>query len=174
MQVALAMLCTCGSLALRALIKNGRATFSYPSLSLSPLPSPGCNSRLSCPVMLQLRPACSDWGWPNQPLPSIFFNPQRQAAFAMLVHVAAWLCMLRLRAAKSTSTFSFQRGQAASRTRHVFPCCSWPPQAWIKKGQANFGLACYLALSTLFKLTWLVLGGDPADRSHRVEQFTAL
>ena len=26
----------------------------------------------------------------------------------------------------------------------------------------------------LFKLTWLVLGGDPADRSHRVEQFTAL
>ena len=26
----------------------------------------------------------------------------------------------------------------------------------------------------LFKLTWLVLGGDPAARSHRVEQFTAL
>ena len=25
-----------------------------------------------------------------------------------------------------------------------------------------------------FKLTWLVLGGDPAARSHRVEQFTAL
>ena len=24
------------------------------------------------------------------------------------------------------------------------------------------------------KLTWLVLGGDPAARSHRVEQFTAL
>ena len=23
------------------------------------------------------------------------------------------------------------------------------------------------------KLTWLVLGGDPAARSHRVEQFTA-
>ena len=28
--------------------------------------------------------------------------------------------------------------------------------------------------STRFKLTWLVLGGDPAARSHRVEQFTAL
>ena len=26
----------------------------------------------------------------------------------------------------------------------------------------------------LSKLTWLVLGGDPAARSHRVEQFTAL
>ena len=24
------------------------------------------------------------------------------------------------------------------------------------------------------KLTWLVLGGDPAARSHRVEQLTAL
>ena len=28
--------------------------------------------------------------------------------------------------------------------------------------------------STTCKLTWLVLGGDPAARSHRVEQFTAL
>ena len=28
--------------------------------------------------------------------------------------------------------------------------------------------------TTLCKLTWLVLGGDPAARSHRVEQFTAL
>ena len=27
---------------------------------------------------------------------------------------------------------------------------------------------------TTCKLTWLVLGGDPAARSHRVEQFTAL
>ena len=27
---------------------------------------------------------------------------------------------------------------------------------------------------TWFKLTWLVLGGDPAARSHRVEQLTAL
>ena len=27
---------------------------------------------------------------------------------------------------------------------------------------------------TYGKLTWLVLGGDPAARSHRVEQFTAL
>ena len=29
-------------------------------------------------------------------------------------------------------------------------------------------------MAILLKLTWLVLGGDPADRSHRVEQFTAL
>jgi len=28
--------------------------------------------------------------------------------------------------------------------------------------------------SDVSKLTWLVLGGDPAARSHRVEQFTAL
>ena len=32
-----------------------------------------------------------------------------------------------------------------------------------------------LPLQTVFsKFTWLVLGGDPAARSHRVEQFTAL
>ena len=32
-----------------------------------------------------------------------------------------------------------------------------------------------LPLQTIFnKLTWLVLGGDPATRSHRVEQFIAL
>ena len=32
-----------------------------------------------------------------------------------------------------------------------------------------------LPLQTVFsKLTWLVLGGDPAARSHRVEQFIAL
>ena len=30
------------------------------------------------------------------------------------------------------------------------------------------------AASALFKLTWLVLGGDPAARFHRVEKFTAL
>ena len=29
-------------------------------------------------------------------------------------------------------------------------------------------------LRVMGKLTWLVLGGDPAARSHRVEQFTAL
>ena len=28
--------------------------------------------------------------------------------------------------------------------------------------------------TTTCKLTWLVLGGDPAARSHRVEQLTAL
>ena len=31
-----------------------------------------------------------------------------------------------------------------------------------------------LAWQASCKLTWLVLGGDPAARSHRVEQFTAL
>ena len=30
------------------------------------------------------------------------------------------------------------------------------------------------SLRKAIKLTWLVLGGDPAARSHRVEQFTAL
>ena len=30
------------------------------------------------------------------------------------------------------------------------------------------------AQQAIGKLTWLVLGGDPAARSHRVEQFTAL
>jgi len=35
-------------------------------------------------------------------------------------------------------------------------------------------LATCFCASIVFKLTWLVLGGDPAARSHRVEQFTAL
>ena len=30
------------------------------------------------------------------------------------------------------------------------------------------------SLRNITKVTWLVLGGDPAARSHRVEQFTAL
>ena len=34
--------------------------------------------------------------------------------------------------------------------------------------------AMLLRLDQAFKLTWLVLGEDPAARSHRVEQFTAL
>ena len=33
---------------------------------------------------------------------------------------------------------------------------------------------CLHVLRVMGKLTWLVLGGDPAARSHRVEQFTAL
>jgi hypothetical protein len=36
------------------------------------------------------------------------------------------------------------------------------------------GVAAAGGANTCFKLTWLVLGGDPAARSHRVEQFTAL
>lgn len=31
-----------------------------------------------------------------------------------------------------------------------------------------------VATESKIKLTWLVLGGDPVARSHRVEQFTAL
>ena len=34
--------------------------------------------------------------------------------------------------------------------------------------------ATHVTDTGLGKLTWLVLGGDPAARSHRVEQFTAL
>ena len=33
---------------------------------------------------------------------------------------------------------------------------------------------CSTRARVMRKLTWLVLGGDPAARSHRVEQFTAL
>ena len=28
--------------------------------------------------------------------------------------------------------------------------------------------------TTMYKLIWLVVGGEPAARSHKVEQFTAL
>ena len=37
--------------------------------------------------------------------------------------------------------------------------------------QTNFML---MYDASCVKLTWLVLGGDPVARSHRVEQFTAL
>ena len=42
--------------------------------------------------------------------------------------------------------------------------------------QHNVFLSNYLRRVRVLhdKLTWLVLGGDPAARSHRVEQFTAL
>ena len=40
-------------------------------------------------------------------------------------------------------------------------------------GRCKVG-ACRSRLLPFCKLTWLVLGGDPAARSHRVEQFTAL
>ena len=41
--------------------------------------------------------------------------------------------------------------------------------------QVTFALAhATLNLTRVDKLTWLVLGEDPAARSHRVEQFTAL
>ena len=35
-------------------------------------------------------------------------------------------------------------------------------------------LACRPSFTEVGKLTWLALGGDPAARSRRVEQFTAL
>jgi hypothetical protein len=44
-----------------------------------------------------------------------------------------------------------------------------------KKPRIQFALYKHADNETFFrKLTWLVLGGDPAARSHRVEQFTAL
>ena len=45
----------------------------------------------------------------------------------------------------------------------------------IGKHAPAFERRCCSALAgRFFKLTWLVLGGDPAARSHRVEQLTAL
>ena len=38
----------------------------------------------------------------------------------------------------------------------------------------NFEFRYPVGRHPLIKLTWLVLGGDPAVRSRRVEQFTAL
>ena len=36
------------------------------------------------------------------------------------------------------------------------------------------GYVISVLVTTCRKLSWLVLGGDPVARSHRVEQFTAL
>ena len=45
--------------------------------------------------------------------------------------------------------------------------------AWFAKTTSGCKM-CKSKMELLNKLTWLVLGGDPAARSHRVEQFTAL
>ena len=50
-----------------------------------------------------------------------------------------------------------------------------PDDASHKKRRCQFAfLAVRSAGAYLLRLTWLVLGEDPAARSHRVEQFTAL
>jgi len=41
-------------------------------------------------------------------------------------------------------------------------------------GVQTHNCSCQQAPMAYVKLTWLVLGEDPAARSHRVEQFTAL
>ena len=54
-------------------------------------------------------------------------------------------------------------------------CFETSPLAVAEKTVACVMDVQVLLLQTVFsKLTWLVLGGDPAARSHRVEQFTAL
>ena len=51
---------------------------------------------------------------------------------------------------------------------------------WKNNGEGRKTVACVGDVRVppshplISKLTWLVLGGDPAARSHRVEQFTAL
>ena len=45
---------------------------------------------------------------------------------------------------------------------------------WIKPRSIVIAKHECIELVKASKLTWLVLGGDPAARSHRVEQFTAL
>ena len=58
---------------------------------------------------------------------------------------------------------------------HGKPSTHWlaPPKA-LKRKMLIFKSAGLFVQHTLRKLTWLVLGGDPAARSYRVEQFTAL
>ena len=50
----------------------------------------------------------------------------------------------------------------------VHLCAHSKPERWLCRHAMTSGKAIQ------DKLTWLVLGGDPAARSHRVEQFTAL
>ena len=54
-------------------------------------------------------------------------------------------------------------------------CRNWGLVTLDLPHQVTFALAhATLNLTRVDKLTWLVLGEDPAARSHRVEQFTAL
>ena len=68
-------------------------------------------------------------------------------------------------------------GRCSSRSRPVgFPSglgCKFRRAAW-KPPRCRQNRVRRLFWSPISKLTWLVLGEDPAARSHRVEQFTAL
>ena len=57
--------------------------------------------------------------------------------------------------------------------------CGWRPRWLVETAFASCDASCVLEAVPNgglrpIKLTWLVLGGDPAVRSRRVEQFTAL
>ena len=48
-------------------------------------------------------------------------------------------------------------------------------RTWMQQRRTLWNLTLTKSsLRKVTKLTWLVLGGDPAARSHRVEHFTAL
>ena len=48
-------------------------------------------------------------------------------------------------------------------------------RTWMQQRRTSYNLTyTKSSLRKLNKLTWLVLGGDPAARSHSVAQFTAL
>ena len=50
----------------------------------------------------------------------------------------------------------------------------WGLVYWLVAFGCLWGLVAGQGYVHFSKLTWLVLGGDPAARSHKVEQFTAL
>ena len=99
------------------------------------------------------------WGWCHLELAQV---PTR---VALALHTAGrsspfgvtYLCQVLCLPVLGLRCCQSPRWPGTGNTRFVYsendvrPC----PEAW-------------------FKLTWLVLGGDPAARSHRVEQLTAL
>ena len=55
------------------------------------------------------------------------------------------------------------------------PLTEWRTRRWRRTHQeTHWQWSHMMPGSLVVKLTWLVLGEDPAARSHRVEQFTAL
>jgi hypothetical protein len=66
--------------------------------------------------------------------------------------------------------------QCSCLERRRFLCVASYGKGGIEERYAGRGqaLSIWPSMRQTIKLTWLVLGGDPAARSHRVEQFTAL
>ena len=108
--------------------------------------------------------------------------PGRAQLHAILPHAGAPASafMIEIRCELELSfRFVFSIAQASSHDCMKTTSMLHAPYSGVLKGSTDQRTVPFIRKQsqthhTFCKLTWLVLGGDPAARSHRVEQFTAL